>query len=187
VLKPKDYPEVLIVEILAFQGLPLKLRDILFFGITLARESAAKQIEGGQVCGVDFCGVGIVFLLLSDVVDGAVAGVGVFVDLAVADAPETARAGQPGPEAADAREHIKVTDQGISPSFFFEAYRKPGTCHPRPQPAVVCFVTDHRSCVSFRFGFLLGGLRARFSGNAHLSGFSLIQAFSFSGVEISVP
>jgi len=35
VLKSKDYPEVLIAEPLAFQGLPLKLRDILFFGISL--------------------------------------------------------------------------------------------------------------------------------------------------------
>ena len=34
-LKSKDYPEVLIAETLAFQGFPLKLRDILFFGITL--------------------------------------------------------------------------------------------------------------------------------------------------------
>ena len=68
----------------------------------------------GQVAGIDFCCIGIVFLLLSDVVDGAVAGVGVLVDLAVADALETARAGQSGPEAANAREHIKIADQFVS-------------------------------------------------------------------------
>ena len=45
-LKSKDYPEVLIAEPLAFQGLPLKLRDILFFGIN----AEAKAI-------LDTCGV----------------------------------------------------------------------------------------------------------------------------------
>ena len=110
-LKQKDYPEVLIAEPLAFQGLPLKLRDILSFGISLAGEPSAQEVKGGQVAGVDFSGIGIVFLLLPNIVDGAVAGVGVLVDLAVADTLETARAGQSGPEAADARKHIKIANQ----------------------------------------------------------------------------
>lgn len=43
-------------------------------------------------------------------------GVGVLVDLTMSDALETAGAGQPGPKAADTREHIKIADQVISPS-----------------------------------------------------------------------
>ena len=90
----------------------------------MARKSAAKKVEGGQVVGIDFCCIGIVFLLLSDVVDGAVAGVGVLVDLTVADALETARAGQPGPEAADAREHIKIADQLFFTSIILQREQK---------------------------------------------------------------
>ena len=52
-LKSKDYPEVLIAEPLAFQGLPLKLRDILFFGISLVMPNFGitrrfLQLAGGK-------------------------------------------------------------------------------------------------------------------------------------------
>ena len=102
----------------------------------LAGEPSAQEVKGGQVAGVDFSGIGIVFLLLPNIVDGAVAGVGVLVDLAVADTLETARAGQSGPEAADAREHIKIADQMVRhllPSVAQAESR--GRCHPRPRPA----------------------------------------------------
>lgn len=105
-------------------------------GPALARKSATEQVEVGQVAGVDFSCVGIVFLLLPNVVDGAVAGVGVLVDLAVADTLETARAGQSGPEAADPREHIKIADQIFLHLHRFAAPTESrGRCHPRPRPA----------------------------------------------------
>ena len=55
--------------------------------------------------------------------DGAVAGVGVLVDLAVADTLETARAGQSGPKASNPREHIKIADQAVS-SFLLQRKQK---------------------------------------------------------------
>lgn len=82
----------------------------------LAGESSAQQVEVWQVSWVDLSGVWIVSLLLPNVVDGAVAGVGILVDLAVSYTLETACAGQPSPEAADTREHIKIADQVISSS-----------------------------------------------------------------------
>lgn len=93
----------------------------------LAGESSTEQVEAGQVAGVDFSCIGIVSLLLSDFMDSAVACVGVFIDLTVADTLETARTGQPGPETADPREHIKIADQVISPSSCCRASRKPRT------------------------------------------------------------
>ncbi len=98
----------------------------------------------GQLSGVDFSRVGIITFLLPDIVDGAVAGVGVFVDLTVADALETARAGQSGPKAANPREHVKVTNQMVSASFVLQGrqkaedavvYRAPGF----RLPALFCF------------------------------------------------
>ena len=83
-----------------------------------AGESSAQQVEVGQVVGVDGSGVWVISLLLSDVVDGTVAGLGMLVDLAVADALETAGPGQASPEAADPGEHVVVADQVISsPSY----------------------------------------------------------------------
>ena len=48
-LNLKDYPEVFIAEILVFQGLPLKLRDIYFFGIKLTKKIAASLLKDGCV------------------------------------------------------------------------------------------------------------------------------------------
>lgn len=67
---------------------------------------------------MDDSGVWVISLLLSNVVDGTVAGVGMPVDLAVADTLETAGPGQTGPKAADPGEHVVVADQVISsPSY----------------------------------------------------------------------
>ena len=76
----------------------------------LAGESPTQKVEVGQVVGVNGSGVWIVSLLLPDVVDRAVTGFGIFVDLAVSDALEAAGAGQPRPKAADPGEHIKISN-----------------------------------------------------------------------------
>ena len=80
----------------------------------LAGESPTQKVEVGQVVGVNGSGVWIVSLLLPDVVDGAVAGLGIFVYLTMADALEAAGAGQTRPKAADSGEHIKITYQMLS-------------------------------------------------------------------------
>ena len=49
--------------------------------------------------------------LSNNIVDRAVTGVGVLVDLAVADTLKAPSPVQSGPEAADPRKHIKVTNQ----------------------------------------------------------------------------
>ena len=92
----------------------------------LAGESPTQKVEVGQVVGVNGSGVWIVSLLLPDVVDRAVTGFGIFVDLAVSDALEAAGAGQPRPKAADPGEHIKISDQVIS-SPSCRASKKPRT------------------------------------------------------------
>ena len=101
----------------------------------LAGESPAQEVEVGQVVGV-----WIVSFLLSDIMDGAVAGVGVLVDLAVADTLKPAHAGQPGPKAADPREHIKIANQIIRHlhRFVVQAESR-GRCHPCPRPAAALF------------------------------------------------
>ncbi len=45
----------LIAEPLAFQGLPLKLRDILFFGIILARRAKRNDMDGRYFPAVQLC------------------------------------------------------------------------------------------------------------------------------------
>ena len=90
----------------------------------LAGESSAQQFEVRQVVWVDGSGVWIVSLLLSNVVDGAVTGVGMLVDLTVPDTLKTARAGQTGPKTANSREHIKIAYQAVS-SPSCSARRKP--------------------------------------------------------------
>ena len=90
----------------------------------LAGESPAQQIKVWQVVWVDVSGVWIVSLLLSNVMDGAVTGVGILVDLTVSDTLKTARAGQTGPKTANSREHIKIAYQAVS-SPSCSARRKP--------------------------------------------------------------
>ena len=104
----------------------------------LAGESSAEQVEVRQVCGVNLGCVRIVSFLLSRFVDCLVAGIGVFVDLAVSYTPETARAGQPGAETANAGEHIKISDQVIS-SPSCRASKKPRTLSSTsPAPPLSC-------------------------------------------------
>ena len=76
---------------------------LILFGITLARESAAEQVEAGHGFWVGFSGIFCVPLSLR-VKQGAVAALGVFVALAVPYANKTAGTGQPLAEAANAGE-----------------------------------------------------------------------------------
>ena len=92
----------------------------------LAGESSAEKFEVGQVCRVDFGCVGIISFLLSRLINGRIAGIGVFVDLTVSNTLETARTGQSRAEAANAGKHIKVSDQSVS-SPSCSAARKPKT------------------------------------------------------------
>lgn len=71
----------------------------------LARKSAAEQVEVGQVGGVCFSDI-VKEPLSLHVKQGAVAAVGVFVDLAVSHADKIAGTGQPLAEASNAGEHI---------------------------------------------------------------------------------
>ena len=108
-LKSKDYPEVLIAETLAFQGFPLKLRDILFFGIRLAGKSPAQQVKLGQLLRFSVSDIFAVPLSLR-VKQCAVAALSVSVQLAVSHAYKTSGSCQSLPETANAGEHIEKTD-----------------------------------------------------------------------------
>ena len=74
-------------------------------GEWLTRKSAAEQVEVGQVGGVCFSDI-VKEPLSLHVKQGAVAAVGVFVDLAVSHADKIAGTGQPLAEASNAGEHI---------------------------------------------------------------------------------
>ena len=78
---------------------------LILFGITLARKSAAEKLEVRHGAGVGFSGIFNEPLSLR-VKQGAVAAVGVFVDLAVSHADKIAGTGQPLAEASNAGEHI---------------------------------------------------------------------------------
>ena len=69
--------------------------------VTLARETAAEQVEVGHGVGIGFSGIFDVPLSLR-IKQGAVAAFGVFVALAVPHAGETTGTGQPLAEAANA-------------------------------------------------------------------------------------
>ena len=93
----------------------------------LAGESSTEQVEVRQVCRVDFGCVGIISFLLSRLINGRIAGIGVFIDLAVTNALETSRTSQAGTKAANASEHVKVSDQAVSSPSSCSAARKPRT------------------------------------------------------------
>ena len=76
---------------------------------SLARESAAEQVEVGHGVGGGVSGIFCVPLSFA-VKQGAVAVLGVFVAFTVPHAGETAGTGQPLAEAADAGEHIDKLD-----------------------------------------------------------------------------
>ena len=77
--------------------------------VTLARETAAEQVKVGHGVGVDVSGIFYVPLSFA-IEQGAVAALGVFIALAVSHANKTAGTGQPLAEAADAGEHVNVTN-----------------------------------------------------------------------------
>ena len=84
---------------------------LILFGISLARKSAAEQLEVRHGAGVGFSGIFNEPLSLR-VKQGVVTAVGVFVDFAVSYACKASGTGQPLSETADAGEHIYELDQG---------------------------------------------------------------------------
>ena len=84
---------------------------LILFGITLARKSAAEQLEVGHGAGIGFSGIFNEPLSLR-VKQGVVTAVGVFVDFAVSYAFKSSGTGQSFAETADAGEHIYELDQG---------------------------------------------------------------------------
>ena len=84
---------------------------LILFGISLARKSAAEQLEVRHGAGVGFSGIFNEPLSLR-VKQGVVTAVGVFVDFAVSYAFKSSGTGQSFAETADAGEHIYELDQG---------------------------------------------------------------------------
>lgn len=78
---------------------------------SLARESAAEQLEVRHGAGVGFSGIFNEPLSLR-VKQGVITAVGVFVDFAVPYAFKSSGTGQSLAETADAGEHIHELDQG---------------------------------------------------------------------------
>ena len=76
---------------------------------SLARKSAAEQLEVGHSTGIGFSGIVNEPLSLR-VKQGAITAVGVFVDLTVSHANKIAGSGQPLPEATYAGEHINIVN-----------------------------------------------------------------------------
>ena len=114
----------------------------------LARESSAEQVEVGQVCRVDFGCVGIISFLLSRLINGRIAGIGVFIDLTVSNTPETARAGQPGAETANAGKHIKVSDQSVSSPSCSDARKSRTSSSMLPVCGAACVIWIWLPCNS---------------------------------------
>lgn len=84
---------------------------LILFGISLARKSAAEQLEVGHCFWVCFSCIFYEPLSLR-VKQGIVTAVGVFVDFAVSYACKSSGMGQSFAETADAGEHIYELDQG---------------------------------------------------------------------------
>ena len=78
---------------------------LILFGISLARKSAAEQLEVGHSTGIGFSGIFNEPLSLR-VKQGIVTAVGVFIDFAVSYAFKSPGTGQSFAETADAGEHI---------------------------------------------------------------------------------
>ena len=83
---------------------------LILFGISLARKSAAEQLEVRHGAGVGFSGIFNEPLSLR-VKQGVVTAVGVFVDFAVSYACKAPGTSQSLAETADAGEHIYELDQ----------------------------------------------------------------------------
>ena len=84
---------------------------LILFGISLARKSAAEQLEVRHSAGIGFSGIFNEPLSLR-VKQGVVTAVGVFVDFAVPYAFKSSGTGQSFAETTDAGEHIYELDQG---------------------------------------------------------------------------
>ena len=84
---------------------------LILFGISLARKSAAEQLEFGHCFWVCFSCIFNEPLSLR-VKQGVVTAVGVFVDFAVSYACKAPGTGQSLTKTADAGEHIYELDQG---------------------------------------------------------------------------
>ena len=84
---------------------------LILFGISLARKSAAEQLEVWHGAGVGFSGIFNEPLSLR-VKQGVVTTVGVFVDFAVTHTCKSSGTSQSFAETADAGEHIYELDQG---------------------------------------------------------------------------
>ena len=84
---------------------------LILFGISLARKSAAEQLEVGHSAWIGFSGIFNEPLSLR-VKQGVVTAVGVFVDFAVSYAFKSSGTGQSFAETTDAGEHIYELDQG---------------------------------------------------------------------------
>ena len=84
---------------------------LILFGISLARKSAAEQLEVGHSAWIGFSGIFNEPLSLR-VKQGVVTAIGILVDFAVTHTFKAPGTGQPFAETADAGEHIYKLDQG---------------------------------------------------------------------------
>ena len=84
---------------------------LILFWISLARKSAAEQLEVRHGAGVGFSGIFNEPLSLR-VKQGVITAVGVFVDFAETHTFKAPGSGQALAETADAGEHIYELDQG---------------------------------------------------------------------------
>ena len=117
---------------------------LILFGISLARKSAAEQLEVGHSTGIGFSGIFNEPLSLR-VKQGIVTAVGVFVDFAVSYAFKSSGKGQSSAETADAGEHIDEFNQAPGSLWtwvLFWAYLI-GTPHQKQrQPVTGCTEQD---------------------------------------------
>ena len=111
----KVIPEIIIPkffqQIVYTTGFAEVLRNISFFGITLARKSTAKTLKIRQLFGIDLSDIFIVHLP-SGIINCFVCRFRILVYLAVTDTFKASGFFKPGPEPADPCEDIKETNQG---------------------------------------------------------------------------
>ena len=81
---------------------------LILFGISLARESAAEQLEVRHGAGVGFSGIFNEPLSLR-VKQGVITAVGVFVDFAVSYTGKSSGTGESFPEPANTGEQVNIS------------------------------------------------------------------------------
>jgi hypothetical protein len=140
----KYYPEVFMQKSLRCKDSRLGFGILILFGISLARKSAAEQLEVGHCFWVCFSCIFYEPLSLR-VKQGIVTAVGVFIDFAMPYAGKPTGTGQPFAEAADAGEHIDEFNQAPGSLWtwvLFWAYLI-GTPHQKQkQPVIGCTKQD---------------------------------------------